>query len=534
MQFNELAFCNLQKSTFIKVPITAQHVAQGIIISGQFGDICIREKNNNPIELGELLIAEKNDTKILLHVFDLIYGSQLDQHQLELISGLKLEEDPTLNFMDQPLRSYVLAKAKNLITLHNNKAIACKTLPAFFSTTRDVTAQDLTFLTTPQNALTFGQLRSGSKTINVPVTLNGKEVFSHHVLVSGTTGKGKSILMKNLLWESLDKPYCGLLVLDPHDEYYGKTTTGLKDHPSAQTKLHYYSPSEPPHGTTLLRIHLSHLKPAHFNGILDWSDPQHEALIAYYRNYGQNWIEAIVTGKSLTTIKFAEATIEVIKRRIMQILSISLDNMANLNCNGVFDNDTGQTTLKDIVTELQNAKTIIIDTSTLSGPAELLIGSILAHEILHNNKKIQTKQLRQQPVISIVLEEAPRVLGKDALEKGPNIFATIAREGRKFNVGITAITQLPSLIPREILANMNTKIILGTELKQERQALIESAAQDLSTEDRLIASLDKGEAIITSTFALFATPISIPHFEDTANKTKKTETYNLSFGGIRQ
>jgi len=508
-------------------------VAQGIIISGQFGDICIREKNNNPIELGELLIAEKNNAKILLHVFDLIYGSQLDQQHLELISGLKLEEDSTLAFMDQPLRSYVLAKAKNLITLHNNKALACKTLPAFFSEVRDVKADDLKFLSPPCNPLTFGLLRSGSKTINLSASLNGKDVFSLHILVSGTTGKGKSVLMKNLLWESLDKPYCGLLVLDPHDEYYGKTTIGLKDHPEAFAKLHYYSPSDPPPGSTLLRINLSYLKPAHFNGIINWSDPQHEALIAYYKNYGQDWIHAIMAAKPLPHVKFAESTFDVVKRKVMHVLSLSMDAEGNLACNGLFDNHAGQSTIQNIITELHLAKTVIIDTSTLSGPAELLVGSILAHEILHYNKKVPTKQLYQQPVISLVIEEAPRVLGKDVLEHGPNIFATIAREGRKFHVGITAITQLPSLIPREILANMNTKIILGTELKQERQALIESSAQDLSAEDRLIASLDKGEAIITSTFVLFATPISIPPFEETVAKAKNAEKYQSSFSGVK-
>ena len=93
------------------------------------------------------------------------------------------------------------------------------------------------------------------------------------------------------------------------------------------------------------------------------------------------------------------------------------------------------------------------------------------------------------------------------------MFATIAREGRKFNIGVTAITQLPSLIPREILANMNTKIILGIELKQERQAIIESASQDLSECSRMIASLDRGEAIVTSNFLPFAAPIAIPMFE---------------------
>ena len=76
---------------------------------------------------------------------------------------------------------------------------------------------------------------------------------------------------------------------------------------------------------------------------------------------------------------------------------------------------------------------------------------------------------------------------------------------------------------------MNTKIILGTEMKPERQALIESAAQDLSDDDRTIASLDKGEAIITSTFVKFATPIKIPLFEAMVlPKPKQT------FAGIKQ
>ena len=131
-----------------------------------------------------------------------------------------------------------------------------------------------------------------------------------------------------------------------------------------------------------------------------------------------------------------------------------------------------------------------------------------------------------------MLEEAPRVLGKEVLESGPNIYSTIAREGRKFNVGLIAITQLPSLIPRQVLANINTKIILGIEMKPERQAIIDSAAQDLSTDDRNIASLDKGEAIITSNFAKFAMPIKIPFFPETMKQNKQENKKSYSGVGI--
>ena len=78
---------------------------------------------------------------------------------------------------------------------------------------------------------------------------------------------------------------------------------------------------------------------------------------------------------------------------------------------------------------------------------------------------------------------------------------------------------------------MNTKIILGNEMKQEREAIIASASQDLSEDDKNIASLDKGEAIITSIFVPFAMPIKIPLFEDIVrekgilSQTGKTKVY---------
>ena len=114
------------------------------------------------------------------------------------------------------------------------------------------------------------------------------------------------------------------------------------------------------------------------------------------------------------------------------------------------------------------------------------------------------------------------MIGEDVLtNKGNNIYSNIAKEGRKFKIGLTAITQLTSVIPKTILANMNTKIILGNELAQERQAVIASASQDLSSDDRNIASLDKGEAIVSSIFVPFAIPIKIPLFEDLVKNQPK-------------
>ncbi|MEK6983212.1 MAG: ATP-binding protein [Nanoarchaeota archaeon] len=508
-------------------------VIKGQVISGEFGKIIARQKAGESIEIGELLIADSNDGKILLQVYDLVYGSQISQQNLELISGMKLEENTEFELFDANLRNYMLAMMKSLVAIKGSNTCVSKSLPEFFSEVRQIKEEDLTFLTKPRNPLFVGNLRSGSKVLEVPIHLDGEKVFSHHILISGTTGRGKSVLVSNLLWNTVGRGFCGILVLDPHDEYYGRNKIGMKDHPYKENVV-YFATKNAPIGTNTLKINLDIIKPLHFDGVVDFSDAQRQCLNLYYKDFSEKWIEAIILEKDLRIGKvFKDDTMAVVKRRLLYLLDLEFANN-QLFCNGVFQLNSGSATISGICKYLEESKIVIIDTSNFSGAVELLIGSLIANEVFNKYKYYKMNgNLHNKPVISIVLEEAPRVLGKEILEAGPNIFSTIAREGRKFRVGLTAITQLPSLIPREILANMNTKIILGIEMKPERQAVIESASQDLSDDDRTIASLDIGEALITSNFARFVTPISIPYFEDVVKKTLKgKEEIAMEFGEL--
>ncbi len=505
---------------------------KGQVISGEFGRIVARQKSNANMEIGELLVSDTEDGKILMQVYDLIYGSQISQQNLEMIAGMKLEENTDFELFDANLRNYMLAIMKSLLKISGKSVFVSKSLPGFFSEIREINENDLTFLAKPKNPLFFGNLRSGSKILNVPVYLDGEKVFSHHVLIAGTTGRGKSVLVSNILWNCVGRNYCGILVLDPHDEYYGRNKIGLKDHPYREN-IAYYTSKQAPIGTNTLRINLSIIKPFHFDGVVDFSDAQRQCLNLYYKEFGDSWIESVILEKELRIGKvFKDDTMAVVKRRLLQLLDLEFSNN-QLFCSGIFQLNAGSAVIGDICRNLEDGKIVVVDTSNFSGSVELLIGSLIANEIFSKYKSYKMNgNLGNKPVISIILEEAPRVLGRDVLEAGPNIFATIAREGRKFNVGLCAITQLPSLIPREILANMNTKIILGIEMKPERQAIIDSASQDLSNDDRTIASLDIGEALITSNFARFVTPIKIPNFDDIVKNTSKNEKHITEFSEL--
>ncbi|MFX1388386.1 MAG: ATP-binding protein, partial [Promethearchaeota archaeon] len=317
---------------------------------------------------------------------------------------------------------------------------------------------------------------------------------------------------------------CGKLVFDPHNEYYGSLTQkGLRDHPGSDQFLEYYTIRAIP-GHLDLRFNLNLLNPGHVLGSISLTDAQIQAIVAFYRMYRNNWIQEIFseyTEERRNQLGVNPQTIEVLRRKLGLLLHIFIDDDGNIIENGIYTMDGHEQITHDIISSLSEGKTVIIDTSLFEGAEEIFIASIIVESIFEEYRQLKFRdQLQNRPVISIVIEEAPRVIGKKVLESIDNVFGKIAREGRKFQIGLIAITQLPSVIDREILANMNTKIILGNEMGPERRALIDSAAQDLSDDYQAIGSLDKGEAIITSTFTKFAVPIRIPLFEDFVKENK--------------
>ena len=507
----------------------------GQILGGEFSKIIVRQKSGRNIELGELLAADTKTGTIIFQVYDLEYGSQISREAREMMSGLELEGfSEKTEVIEGEMRNYVIAHLEAMLHIvEKDKAKTPKCLADFFSCVREVSEKDFSFLSKPEDTMTLGMIRSGSKALPIEILLSGKDVLRHHILIPATTGRGKSNLVKYVAWNLIEKDWCALLVLDPHDEYYGRSDAGLKDHPRAKEKVVYYTADAPPAGARTLKINIKCIKPRHFGGALNLSEPQNQLIYAFYNHYGSDWIENILQrNEEITNETFDKRTLGVVFRQMQSVLSAKVKD-GKVSYSGIFDNVSGTTTVSDIVSLLESSKTVIVDTSTLSGSAEILVGSIISSEIFEQYKRLrQQGKLGGKPVVSIVLEEAPRVIGQEVLQRGPNIFSTIAREGRKFNIGLLAITQLPSLIPKQILANMNTKIILGLELASERRAIIESASQDLSKSEKTIASLDMGEAIITSNFTKFAVPIKLPHFEEIVNLEKKKDVPRQSFRGL--
>jgi len=493
--------------------------AVGVVAGGRFGELLLRKDSEKTLEIGQLLVYDKGDRKMLFKVFDLVHSSTLPQEAIDMAQGYAREEDtPPLAMYDMDVKVSYFTRAllKPLVEIRRQgnhfSVISPKSIPPWWEGLREVTAEDVDFLR--GSGTYIGKLRNGSRVMDVDINIPTDVLIPHHVLVAASTGKGKSNAVKVMLWSMGKEGKAGAFVVDPHGEYWGFHGSGLRQ---LGERAVLFSPDPPPGGVTL-KVNTSSLLPEHFSGVFETSEAQFEAMLEYYRKYRERWLEELLGEGADLGIEgddhsssgvngVRESTLSALRRKLNVLLDVDGENSP-------FSFDEGENTVPDIIKHLEESKVVVVDTSSLEEGAELLISNVVADRLMkeHRGAKSQGK-LDSVPPVAIVIEEAARVLGEGV---EPNVLERVAREGRKFKVGLVAVTQLPSMIQKELLANMNTKIILGNEARTEREALINSSAQDLSNEEEEIASLDVGEAIVTSSFLRMAVPVKVPRFEDLA------------------
>lgn len=506
----------------------------GRLVGRSVGEITFRVPYRTDIVLGELLVGceDAPERRFLVRVTDILHGAESGAEDWpERMAGNMIRVDgdgEELPFHDKATRLYAVAVAKPLGFLEQGPKGTVlrkpKSLPVHFSRVRRLRTDDLAFLAEFEHDLPVGNLRSGNDILPHAVGLHGRWL-PYHVGVFATTGMGKSNLMKRFLGSLLESRRYGVLVFDPHGEYYdggpdtlpdGRKLQGLVHHPLAQERLAVYSsrPLSGPHNT--LKISAYEITVADVRNVFAWSQPQEEALWAVRELYGDGWLVELAD-KPLEEIqldfpkKFFEGTLAVLKRRAEQVL--------RFDC---VHRDGAVTATNEILQRLDEAKVVLVDTSGLYEYEELLASAVLARRVFHRNKDAykQRAKFDAMPATLICLEEAQRVLAvREGMEQ--TTFAQIAREGRKFKTGLCAITQQPKLIPEAVLSQFNTYFLLGLSDARDRETVAGSAKQDLSGLEREIQTLERGEAIIASPHVPFAVPARVELYEDYLGRLPK-------------
>ena len=471
-------------------------------------------------EVGQIFSVRDGSMTYLARVLNIEHSSNYDGHWDTTIKGT--------NFFDSDqIFNRVIAEPLGCVNEAGGFRKS-RTLPTKFSPVKRAEKDQFRFLSQVMGDIEVGYLRNGSRLVEeIPVALHS-EAMDHHMGVFATTGMGKSNFMKVFaascmrLYVRGDSNF-GLLIVDPHGEYLkGKgQIKGLTHLQKYRDGLACYSTdrqnaSDP--GVEELAISKEEILPEDIALLYEWSPPQRDALDAISRIFdSRSWLEEIQTPESMARMMqegFKDSTVSVLVRRIKN----------ELERNQYIKK---RSSLANILANLKKGKVVLVDIPRMADRSELFLLSVISRYILDEYKRdLAEAESRKNCLITI--EEAQRVLGAGS---NTSRFESIAREGRKFGVGLCAITQQPKLIDKQLLSQFNTLVVMGLGDKNDRRQLEESAKQDLSSLDIEIQTLEKGEAVLSTLGIPFPVPARIHRYEDYLRRLEKEEPEKTSRKG---
>jgi len=419
-----------------------------------------------------------------------------------------------------------------------NFTTAVRKLPVVSYHARHLTPREISNILnrTNENGTEIGHLCIG-ETIrkDSKILFDVKKLREKRTMVFAQSGFGKTNLMKVLIYNTISDTNYGKLIFDLNGEYYlnGTKTYGLGsiDEQIIKDNLIVYSDKSIQsnnrfqyRGSVRLNMH-RHLS---IGDVLNFSagfsevmksfllyleDEQTEDFFANIGNYASNpqnlyrdfpdfWggSQARNAGEEAS----ARKTIMAIRKRI----SFLIDENKGLH--------QGTSTLvEDVFDALRQGKTVIIDLSLRDNQEATIISNIFMRKLFENNKREFTSNNAKNVINTvIVVEEAQNVLSDEFVRSNANPFVRVAKEGRKFGLGLVAITQRPSAISEEIRSQAENFFVLHMGNSKDIKALVESNINYDGVISKFIQSETiPGNLYMVSANQSFALPVRVIEFE---------------------
>lgn len=116
---------------------------------------------------------------------------------------------------------------------------------------------------------------------------------------------------------------------------------------------------------------------------------------------------------------------------------------------------------------------------------------------------------RRQPLL-VVLEEAHLFLPEGHQSAAQRTLAKVAKEGRKYGVGLMLVTQRPTELDSTVLSQCGTMIALRLTNQADRSRVTSTMPDDLANLAALLPSLRTGEAILTGEAIPIPSRVRVP------------------------
>ena len=367
--------------------------------------------------------------------------------------------------------------------------------------------------------LELGLLRSGENVLGeVGVSV---KAIPKMMGMFGMTGSGKTNTELVLNARIIDNPETVGLIFDFAGQLLsGKdigSESGLGDHPLFHSKVCYYSARD-----GKLCIGLRTLTPGRLWTIFpDIGRPQIRVARRLYEQLGNCWIEE---SREAYILEGYLGVGKIINYKSPNVINALMSRLSDLPPH-LFP-PSNFNFIDDVVQNISKGITCLIDISGLTSEEQQNVTCLTATNVAQHYKRsweTNFEEWKKLPTLLITLEEAHEFLDPEIRK---TIFSDIALTYRKYRVGLNAVTPRPSKINRDVFAELWTKVIMKTELRQDRDYLTQNTPY-MEYSDTEIKMLDVGEALLISEPQIrFAVPIKVIHYPDYLKQRGKAE-YDL-------
>ncbi|MCS6957076.1 MAG: DUF87 domain-containing protein [Aquificaceae bacterium] len=329
----------------------------------------------------------------------------------------------------------------------------------------------------------------------VDVFVDLAKLTSTHMAVLGTTGSGKTTFVRRLL-ENMPKDSAKVLIFDLFGEYFQKLN--LEEDWVYHVSIPY----------TLLPIWIEDIREIlrDYGFVLQERSEEEKSFLAQIRSHIKPDIKlSKYKEKSLWEI-ILEASKGGLRRDVMELLDMLSKDMgqqALMNQPEVFR------LLEDALHS--NKQVVIINLKeVVSLFTRLNLVGLLLREIFSLARQIPERRL-------VVLEEAHNFAPERGATEVPagrenlaiNMTRRIALEGRKFDLGLLAISQRPANISKYVLSQLNTQAIFRLITQNDIDAVSQFFDYPYEDQLRLLPTLKPGHLFLSGIGVPFSMLVEI-------------------------
>lgn len=441
-------------------------------------------------KVGEYVTIEYDGKKVLGMIENLIRGNDAlnvdinDFKAIQKISKIGVEDN------------YIRGKVKILGDVNDN--LKLPRTPVLPGTEINLADKDvLEEIFKVRNPIKLGTLVNQS---DVDVNVEANPILSRHLAILAMTGAGKSNTVSVLIDQLLDYSV-PIFVFDMHGEYVGA------DFPNGDVNV-----IKP-------KINPKYMEFYEIKKLMNI--PSNAVIQERHFREAFNYASDELSKGTESTIDFLDLMYDYLKAKSgiddedLKIDKAVVDVMNKINDAKLKYSKLFYQSAPNIISNIKHSHVNVLDLSQV----DEYVASVLVSHILRNSLQRSKEAARSGNKVDLlknsvffILEEAHILAPKKRDSDSKRWIQRVAREGRKFGLGLCLVSQSPKTVDHDALSQMNNMIILRL-VEPEDQRHVQSASESLSQDlVNQLPSLNVGEAIVLGLMSKVPTLVKIDEF----------------------